>query len=390
MQSGLEHLLIECIQKNTMKLYSGKPEKAKTKHVVKNNDYYASVCAFREGHTITAEHRALMDAGKAKRKARRLPHSAAKRRTFRDNSRRIDPKKTPGTPYFLTLKPLGDMEPEYFNEVMTGLIKRLRTASAEYIYTPEWAEHEKMPHIHLVANIPGNTPAEVEAFAEGVIRYWLKKTPKNPNTRIKQDARPVYDATGVLDYMSKQSPDEFNARAIATGKDWSVISVTGCSRGWVESRYDKVEVSREVGLEAKRELKKVTRARGVKPNKRSKGCDAETKRAISEVSPFTVSGLPRTESKRLLAQVIDSQPLKERQFIIEMRDLYRQAHEQGSQEVKNEVERLLLDKGYDMRHMFSKWEKPQMNRAERHDADPIFRLVCKGRKSSVTVSSVKE
>ena len=48
-----------------------------------------------------------------------------------------------------------------------------------------------------------------------------------------------------------------------------------------------------------------------------------------------------------------------------MRDLYRKAHELGSQEVKDEVERLLLDKGYDMRHMFSEWEKPQMNRVER-------------------------
>jgi hypothetical protein len=63
---------------------------------------------------------------------------------------------------------LCDIEPEYFNEAMTGLIKRLRTASAEYIYALEWAEHERMPHIHLVANIPGNTPAEVEAFAEGL------------------------------------------------------------------------------------------------------------------------------------------------------------------------------------------------------------------------------
>ena len=207
----------------------------------------ARVGAFRKGHTITAEHRALMEAGKAERKARRLSHSAAKRITFRKNARLIDLNKTPGTPYFFTLKPLCDIEPEYFNEAMTGLIKRLRTASAEYIYALEWAEHERMPHIHLVANIPGNTPAEVEAFAEGVIRYWLKKTPKNPNTRIKQDARPVYDAHGLFNYMSKQPPDEFNARAIATGKDWSVISVTGCSRGWVESRFDTAEVSRETG-----------------------------------------------------------------------------------------------------------------------------------------------
>jgi hypothetical protein len=90
--------------------------------------------------------------------------------------------------------------------------------------------------------------------------------------------------------------------------------------------------------------------------------------------------LTRTESERLLAQVIDSQPLKERQFIIKMRDLYRKAHEMGSQEVKGEIERLLLDKGYDMRHMFSEWEKPQMNRVERCGTDPLFRRLCKARK----------
>ncbi|HDU1539544.1 TPA: hypothetical protein REW69_001083 [Klebsiella pneumoniae] len=55
----------------------------------------------------------------------------------------------------------------------------------------------------------------------------------------------VYDAHGLFNYMSKQTPDEFNARAIATGKDWSVISVTGCSRGWVESKFDTAEVSRD-------------------------------------------------------------------------------------------------------------------------------------------------
>lgn len=66
-----------------MKLYSGKPEKAKAKHVFKNNDYYAGVYVRRETPIITAEHRALMDAGKAERKARRLPHSDAKRITFK-------------------------------------------------------------------------------------------------------------------------------------------------------------------------------------------------------------------------------------------------------------------------------------------------------------------
>lgn len=382
---------------NTVKLYSEKPGKAKTKHVFKHNDYYAGVYVLRDAPTMTAEHRASMEAGKTKKKAIGLPHSTAKRRTFIKNSRRIDLNKTPGTPYFFTLKPVSDSEPEHFNKVMIGLTRLLRTASAEYIYTLEWAEYERMPHLHLVANIPGATPAEVAAFAERVIRYWLKKTPKNPNTRIKQDVRPIYDAE-VLGYMSKQAPYEFNARAIATGKDWSVISVTGCSRKWKESRFSATEVSRETGSAIKRVLKHVSGSRGVKLSKRSKGCDDEAKRAISEVSPFTVSGLMRTESERLLAQVIDSQPLKERQFIIEMRDLYRQAHERGSQEVKDEVERLLLDKGYDLRHMFPEWETPQMNRAERCGTDPLFRRLCKVRKkakeahlkSSVTVSSVKE
>jgi hypothetical protein len=33
-----------------MKLYSGKPEKAKTKHVFKNNDYYAGVYVQRRAY----------------------------------------------------------------------------------------------------------------------------------------------------------------------------------------------------------------------------------------------------------------------------------------------------------------------------------------------------
>ncbi|HDZ1112791.1 TPA: hypothetical protein ACSRG1_001318 [Klebsiella pneumoniae] len=133
-------------------------------------------------------------------------------------------------------------------------------------------------------------------------------------------------------------------------------------------------------------MKKIALSRGISLKKRSKGCDAETKRSISEVSPFTVSGLTRTESKRLLINTEDSQPLKERQFIVKMRDLYRKAHELGSQEVKDEVERLLLDKGYDMRHMFSEWEKPQMNRVERCGTDPLFRRLCKDRKRRKAVS----
>ncbi|MCA4033899.1 hypothetical protein, partial [Klebsiella quasipneumoniae] len=45
-------------------------------------------------------------------------------------------------------------------------------------------------------------------------------------------------------------------------------------------------------------------------------------------------------------------PLFQWRYLIVMRDLYHRAHELDSQEVKGEVERLLLDKGYDMRHMF--------------------------------------
>ena len=369
-----------------MKLYSGKPEKAKAKHVFKNNDYYAGVYVRRETPIITAEHRASMEAGKAKRKASRFPHSAAKRRTFIKNFRRIDLKKTPGTPYFITLKPLDDLEPEHLSKALKGLIRILRSTGAEYIYMLEWAEYEDTPHIHLVANIPGATPSEVEAYVERIIRYWLGEMPENPNTRIKQDVRPVYNAPKLFGYMLKNTPDEFNTRAIATGKDWSVISVTGCSRGWKESKSDTTEVSRETGSAIKREMKKIALSRGISLKKRSKGCDAETKRSISEVSPFTVSGLTRTESKRLLINTEDSQPLKERQFIVKMRDLYRKAHELGSQEVKDEVERLLLDKGYDMRHMFSEWEKPQMNRVERCGTDPLFRRLCKDRKRRKAVS----
>lgn len=110
-----------------------------------------------------------MDTGKAKRKARLLPHSAAKRITSKKNSHCIDLNKTPGTPYFFMLKPLGDLEPEYFSNAMIGLTKLLRTANAEYIYALEWAEHERIPHVHLVSNIPGTTPAEVTTFADRVI-----------------------------------------------------------------------------------------------------------------------------------------------------------------------------------------------------------------------------
>lgn len=71
----------------------------------------------------------------------------------------------------------------------------------------------------------------------------------------------------------------------------------------------------------------------------------------------------------------DSQQIKERRFIIEMRDLYRQAHEQGSQEAKDAIERVLLDEGYDMAHMFHVWEKPQMSRTERYASSALLRLL---------------
>ncbi|WP_210474919.1 hypothetical protein, partial [Klebsiella pneumoniae] len=72
-------------------------------------------------------------------------------------------------------------------------------------------------------------------------------------------------------------------------------------------------------------MKRIVEARGVKLSKVSKGCDSEAKRVISEVSPFTISGLSREESRRLRDQVIDSQPLKERRYLIVMRDLYHRA-----------------------------------------------------------------
>lgn len=361
--------------KNTMKLYPKSPKTATTRRVFKFSDSYAGVYTSREGHTIEADHRALMDAGKTKRKASRVPHSDAKRRTFKKKSKSICLKKTPGTPYFFTLKPLGNLEPGYFQKAMTGLRRYLRENNAEYIYMLEWAEYEKTPHVHLVANIHGSTPEEVAAFADGVINRWLKSIPKNPATRIKQDARPVHDAPGLFGYISKQSPYEFNARAIATGEDWSVVTVTSCSRGWVELIYSGGGMSCGGWNDARRDMRRLATARGAKSSKRSRGGDAETKRAISEVSSFTVSGLPRAEAERLFMNAEDSQQIKERRFIIEMRDLYRQAHEQGSQEAKDAIERVLLDEGYDMAHMFHVWEKPQMSRTERYASSALLRLL---------------
>lgn len=341
-----------------------------------------------------------MKEGKAKRKASKLPHSAAKHRTFVKNHRLIDINKTHGTPCFFTLKPISEIEPDYFVKALKSLNRFFREEGVQYIFMLEWAKHEKAPHVHLVANIHGSTPEEVTAFTDRVIKRWLESIPKNPNTRIRQDVKPVDDAMGVFGYMAKQTADEFNARALATGEDWSVLNVTGCSRRWQKSYPDTTEISRKAGSTVKREFKKIARSRGINLSKRSRGCDAETKRAISETSPFTVSGLSRAVVKRLLINAEDSQPLKERQFLMEMRDLYRQAHELGSQKEKSEVERLLLDEGYDMRHMFPVWEAPQMNRSERYNADPVFRRACqyqktakelKTRKSfTVSVSSVKE
>ena len=88
-----------------------------------------------------------------------------------------------------------------------------------------------------------------------------------------------------------------------------------------------------------------------------------------------ISGLPRAEAERLFMNAEDSQQIKERRFIIEMRDLYRQAHEQGSQEAKDAIERVLLDEGYDMAHMFHVWEKPQMSRTERYASSALLRLL---------------
>lgn len=381
-----------------MTVYRFVSEKPKLKHFFKNNDYYARVSTYRTGHTISAGHQALLTAGKDKRKASRLPHSAAKRRTFRENHFDIDLVSSPGTPYFFTLKPVAEIEPEHFAEALKALISLLKAKKAQYVYALEWAKHEQMPHIHLVANIHGETSEDLDTFATSVKRNWSKKTCGSHLAEARQHHEPVYDACGVFGYMSKQASDEFNDRAIATGKDWSVISVTGCSRGWKKSSAEAREVSREVGLDVRRGMRRTIRSRGVKLSKASKGCDSGAKRAISEVSPFTISGMSREDSRRLLDQVIDSQPLKERRYLIEMRDLYRRAHELGSQELKGEVERLLLDKGDDMRHMFPKWENPKMSMVERYNADPVFSLVCESqkvakaaiRKSRSTVSSVKE
>ncbi len=364
-----------------MKVYHPAPEEPKLKSVFKYNDYYARVSTYRAGHTISAGHQASLAAGKPKRIAGKLPHSMAKKRTFKENRFDIDPASTPGTPYFFTLKPFSEIEPEHFSEALKALISMLKAKKTQYIYMLEWAEHEKMPHIHLVANIHGEMSEDLEAFATSVKLHWSKKTCGSHLAEARQHHEPVYDACGVFGYMSKQSPDEFNDRAIATGKDWSVISVTGCSRGWKKPSLEVCEVSPEVGLDIKRGMKRIVEARGVKLSKVSKGCDSEAKRVISEVSPFTISGLSREESRRLRDQVIDSQPLKERRYLIVMRDLYHRAHELDSQEVKGEVERLLLDKGYDMRHMFPDWEKPKMSMAEKYKTVPVYRLLRKTKKA---------
>jgi len=360
-----------------MTLYQCAPEKQKLKHFFVLNDNYARAFVCRSGHTISDCHKEAVVSGKFNRRANRHPHSAAKKRTFKSNYSRIYIEKTSGTPYFFTLKPLCNVEPEVFKKAMKGLTRLLRSAGAEYIYMLEWAAHEQTPHIHLVSNIPGETIADLEAFAERIISYWLRVMPKVINSRIKQDVRAVYDSGKLFSYMSKQNQNEFNDRAIATGKDWSVISVTGCSRGWEESSFEGCGVSKEAYMESKRWMKADAKARGVKLRKQAKGCDSETKRAISEVSSFTKSGLSREESWRFLAHVNASCELKELRFLREMMERYRRGHYLASQEEKDEVDRLLLTKGYDMRHMYPQWEKPKMSMAERYKTEPVYRLLRK-------------
>lgn len=353
----------------------------KAKFACKYNDNYAYIYVVSEKPAITAEHHASMATGKYNRKANRYPHSVAKKRTFVSNYRSLDLEETSGTPYFFTLKPLCEVEPKTFREAMTRLTRFLRASKAEYIYTLEWAAHEQTPHVHLVSNIPGETIAELEAFAERVIDYWLRVMPKVIKSRIKQDARAVYDSGELFSYMSKQSPNEFNVRAVETGKDWSVISVTSSSRNWKTSSFEGDGVSREAYMAFRRPVRALLRSRGVNLRKKAKGCDSETKRAISEVSTLYISGLPRKEVRKLFAQVNASQPLKERRFLIEMMERYRRAHNQYSQEEKDKVDQLLLAKGYDMRDMYPQWEMPKMSMAERYKTVPVYRLLRKTKKA---------
>ena len=359
-------------------------QKDKAKFAYKYNDNYAYAYVVSEKPAITAEHHASMVGGNTNRRANRHPHSVAKERTFISNYRRIDFEKKSGTPYLFSLKPLSDVEPETFRKALKGLTRLLRSAGAEYIYMLEWAPYEQTPHIHLVSNIPGETIVDLEAFAERVVSYWRRVMPKVINSRIEQDAKPVTDFRKLFGYMLKTTVHQFNVRAVATGKDWSVISVTGCSRGWGESAFEVIEVSREACMASKRLMKEVVRSRGVQLRKQAKDCDDEKKRAVSEVSPFSIYGLSREESRKLLAQVNASLPLKEHRFLIEMMERYHRAHNLDSQEEKDKVDRILLAKGYDMRDMYPQWEKPKMSMAERYKTVPIYRLLRKTKKAMMT------
>lgn len=57
--------------------------------------------------------------------------------------------------------------------------------------------------------------------------------------------------------------------------------------------------SREACMASKRLMKEVVRSRGVQLRKQAKDCDDEKKRAVSEVSPFSIYGLSREESRKL-------------------------------------------------------------------------------------------
>jgi hypothetical protein len=181
-----------------MKLYSGKPEKAKAKHVFKNNDYYAGVYVRRETPSLQRSIGHQWKPVKLK-KSQRLPHSAAKRRTFKKISA-VSIRRKPRNALFHA-EAFGDLEPEHFNKAMKGLIKRLRSTSAEYIYMLEWAEYEDAAHSPC-RQYPRSDARRGGGICRGLyVIGWGNA--EEPNTRIKQDARPVYDAPKLFGYMSK-------------------------------------------------------------------------------------------------------------------------------------------------------------------------------------------
>jgi hypothetical protein len=101
-----------------VKVYHPAPEEPKLKSVFKYNDYYARVSTYRAGHTISAGHQASLAAGKPKRIAGKLPHSMAKKRTFKENRFDIDP--APWYALFLHTEALSEIEPEHFSEALKG------------------------------------------------------------------------------------------------------------------------------------------------------------------------------------------------------------------------------------------------------------------------------